>query len=221
MIPRTRIKVCCVASLAEAREAVDAGADALGLVAEMPSGPGTIADNTIREIADQTPPPVATFLLTSRTDPVSVVEHVRYCGTGVVQLVDNVPRETYEALRVHCPAVKIVQVIHVLNEESIDAAGVASQNADALLLDSGKPNARVRTLGGTGEVHDWKLSAEIVKMSTVPVFLAGGLTAQNVAEAIQQVCPYGVDLCSGVRTRGALDKRKLREFVVAVLSTCG
>ena len=220
MAGRTRIKVCCISGRDEAQQAVEAGADALGLVAEMPCGPGPISDVAIRDIAGSVPPPVATFLLTSRTRPEPVVEHVRRCRTNVVQLVDEVSVDTYAALRAEFPFLKVVQVIHVQGDQSVDAASTAAEHADALLLDSGKPDGAVKTLGGTGEVHDWSLSAMIVKRVDVPVFLAGGLNSRNVAEAIRRVSPYGVDLCSGVRTQGRLDRRKLAEFVLAVRSVC-
>ena len=213
---RTRIKICCIASVDEARLAITHGADAIGLVSAMPSGPGPIPDATIAAIARQVPPPVATFLLTCRTAPADVVAHVRACGRNVVQLVDAVPATTYQALREACPAVKIVQVIHVAHEGSLAEAARAAGAVDALLLDSGRPDAAVRELGGTGRVHDWALSRRIVAASPVPVFLAGGLRPDNVAAAIAQVRPYAVDVCSGLRTDGALDAAKVREFVGAV-----
>ena len=90
------------------------------------------------------------------------------------------------------------------DENQAESAGDAELAArvDALLLDSGRPDAQVKTLGGTGLTHDWALSAEIVAQVDRPVFLAGGLRESNVAEAIAQVKPFGVDLCSGVRTEG-------------------
>ena len=87
---------------------------------------------------------------------------------------------------------------------------------DAFLLDSGKPGAAIPTLGGTGDVHDWDISAAFVAASPRPVFLAGGLTAANVGAAIARVRPFGVDLCSGVRTDDRLDAAKLAAFVGAV-----
>lgn len=210
---RTRVKVCCIQSVDEARLAVDFGADALGLVAEMPSGPGPIADEAIAEVAAAAPPSVATFLLTSRTEPDAVVEHVTRCGTNVVQLVDAVPDATYRALRAACPTVRIVQVIHVEGDAALnDAARVAAQ-VDAVLLDSGRPSAPVRELGGTGRAHDWAVSRRIVRGLDVPVFLAGGLSAANAASAVAGVAPFGLDLCSGVRSDGALDRDKLAAFM--------
>ncbi len=213
---RTRIKICCIASIEEARLAIAKGADALGLVARMPSGPGPIPDSAIAEIAAAVPPPIATFLLTSETEPDAVVDHVRACGTSTVQLVDAVPSATYQALRRAHPALRVVQVLHVTGPETLEEAKEIAPQVDALLLDSGNPGAAVKELGGTGRTHDWAVSARIVAEVPKPVFLAGGLRADNVATAIAAVRPYGVDLCSGVRTDDRLDPAKLGPFVEAV-----
>ncbi|NNF27931.1 MAG: phosphoribosylanthranilate isomerase [Gemmatimonadetes bacterium] len=216
---RTRVKICCISSRAEADLAIRAGADCLGLVGEMPSGPGPISDEAIREIAAAAPPGVATFLLTSRTDPSSVVEHVRLTGTNVVQLVDSVPTETYHALRAECPSVRIVQVVHVEDEGAVELARSLSSNVDGILLDSGRPNAAVKELGGTGRTHDWKISKRVVDLVSVPVFLAGGLAGGNARQAIDAVAPFGVDLCSGVRSDVGLDRRLLTSFMAEVRGT--
>ncbi len=214
---RTRLKVCCIASITEARTAIAAGADALGLVARMPSGPGPIDDDLIASIADSVPAPIATFLLTSEVDPDTVVDHVRRTRVNTVQLVDDtVQPDVYAALRKAAPAVRIVQVIHVRDQSSVTLALAAAQHVDTLLLDSGNPLAQVRELGGTGRTHDWSFSREIVERSPRPVFLAGGINPTNVAEAIAQVKPFGIDLCSGVRTNGQLDAIKLRALTTAM-----
>lgn len=214
---RTRLKVCCIASVEEARAAVAAGASALGLVAEMPSGPGPIADALIAEIAASVPPPVSRFLLTSRTEPGPVVAHVAACGVDTVQLVDAVPMETYAALRAELPYVRIVQVLHVEGMDAVAQARRVAPRVHAILLDSGRPSAALRELGGTGRVHDWEISREVVRaVPGTPVFLAGGIGAGNVGEAIRRVRPYGIDLCSAVRTEGRLDSAKLAALVAAM-----
>jgi phosphoribosylanthranilate isomerase len=210
---RTRVKVCCIASLEEARMAIRAGASALGLVSEMPSGPGVISDDRIAEIAAAAPPGVATFLLTCRTDPQEIVEHQRRSGVGVIQLCDEPAAGARMALRRALPGVKIVQVIHVQGSESVEAARAAATEVDALLLDSGRPDLAVKELGGTGRVHDWETSRAIREAVDVPVYLAGGLRPENVARAIATVRPFGVDLCSGIRTNGGLDERLLADFM--------
>ena len=213
---RPRVKVCCIASVDEARLAIALGADALGLVSAMPSGPGVIADVMIAEVAAAVPPPIATFLLTSRQDAAGIVAQVRASGANTVQLVDALPEGAYAELRAALPGVRLVQVIHVLDDASLDEAAAAAAHVDALLLDSGNPRLAVKELGGTGRVHDWALSRAIVDRSPVPVFLAGGLRAENVADAVRQVRPFGVDVCSGVRTDGRLDPARLSALVAAL-----
>ncbi len=213
---RARLKVCCIQSVAEAHLAISHGASAVGLVARMPSGPGPISDEQIAEIAAHCPPPIATFLLTSRTDPDGIVDHVLRTAVNTVQLVDAVDPRAYAALRHAAPWVRIVQVIHVQGEHSVREALRLESHVDALLLDSGRPSAAVKELGGTGRTHDWDLSARIVREARRPVFLAGGLNPGNVARALDSVGPYGIDLCSGIRTGGALDPEKLAALVAAM-----
>jgi phosphoribosylanthranilate isomerase len=206
------IKICCISSLSEAKTAIEYGASALGLVARMPSGPGVISDERIAEISKSVPPPIATFLLTSETSAAEIIAHHHRTFTNTIQIVDRLKSGTYEEIKRALPAVKIVQVIHVIDEKTIDEAVEISGKVDALLLDSGNPNLEIKELGGTGRVHNWTLSRRIVEQSKVPVFLAGGLNTENICQALQQVQPFGIDLCSGVRTDGKLDSKKLERF---------
>lgn len=215
---RTRVKICCISSTAEARVAIDHGADALGLVGKMPSGPGPIPDWLISEIIKTIPPPIASFLLTSEQASEEIIYHVKRVGTNTVQIVDELTTGTYDDIKTALPHLKIVQVIHVSDEKSIEEAVRLEPSVDALLLDSGNPKASIKTLGGTGNVHDWEISREIVKAVKIPVFLAGGLHANNVRQAIETVKPFGVDICSGVRTEGRIDPAKLGAFIKAVHS---
>ena len=212
MPARTRVKVCCIASASEARVAVECGASAIGLVSEMPSGPGVIGEELIAEIAARVPPSVATFLLTCKQDADSIVEQQRRCRVSTLQLCDRVVRDVHRELRERLPGVSIVQVVHVSGEESYEEALSVAQDVDALLLDSGNQKLAVKELGGTGRTHDWRVSRSIVEASPVPVFLAGGLRPENVAGAIESVRPFGLDVCSGVRTGGRLDAEKLKRF---------
>lgn len=216
MTARVRLKICCIATAKEARLAIRFGADAVGLVAAMPSGPGPISDAEIAEIAKQVPPPVARFLLTSRIEPDAVVAHVAACGVDTVQLVDAVPDATYAALATALPGVRVVQVIHVEDESALAEAARVAPFVHALLLDSGRPFAARRELGGTGRAHDWAISRRIVELVDRPVFLAGGITHHNVAAAIREVAPFGIDLCSGARTADQLDPDKLRRLRAAI-----
>lgn len=210
---KPRIKICCISSIEEAKTAIEAGASALGLVGRMPSGPGPIPDDLIREIAKSVPPPVATFLLTSETRTEEIIKHHKRTGTNTIQIVDLPEDCKYSELKAALPSVKIVQVIHVMNEESVELALRISKEVDALLLDSGNPNLKIKELGGTGRVHNWKLSRKIRDNAGCPVFLAGGLNPGNVRQAIDEVQPFGIDVCNGVRTDGNLDKIKLKAFI--------
>lgn len=211
-----KIKICCIASIEEAKMAISYGADALGLVGAMPSGPGAIDDIAIREIVHQLPDEIDTFLLTSEVTPEGIVAHHWRAPTTTLQLVDAPVEDAYKKIRELLPAVTLVQVIHVLDELSVEEALTAAQHVDYLLLDSGNPRLAVKELGGTGRVHDWSLSRRIRESISIPVFLAGGLHSGNVAAAIEAVQPYGVDLCSGIRTDGKLDAQKLDTFIKSV-----
>ena len=212
MVMRPRVKICCIRSVAEAAMAIHHGTSALGLVSAMPSGPGVIAEETIAEIAATVPPGVATFLLTSWRDADSIITQQRHCRTNTIQLCDSVEPDCYAILRDALPGIALVQVIHVTGPESVDEAVAVAGMVDVILLDSGNQKLAVKELGGTGRTHDWSISRKIVESVRVPVFLAGGLTPENVATAIREVRPFGLDICSGLRTNGNLDEEKVKRF---------
>ena len=214
------VKVCCIATVDEARLAVAHGAAALGLVSAMPSGPGVIAEATIAEVAAAIPAPTETFLLTALTRAGDIsAQHARL-NTTTLQLVDHVRHGELRELRRLRPGVRLVQVIHVTSDASVGEALAVAPLVDALLLDSGNPNLAVKELGGTGRVHDWSLSRRIRDaVHPLPLYLAGGLRPDNVGAAIAAVQPYGLDLCSGVRSEGRLDAAKLAAFMAAVQRT--
>lgn len=211
-----RVKICCISSLEEAQMAIKYGAAALGLVGDMPSGPGIISDTQIASIAQAAPPPLATFLLTSKTEAQAIIAHQKKVNTNTIQIVDALERGTYQDIKKALPSIKLVQVIHVVDEQALEEAQQIAPYVDALLLDSGNPNLEVKELGGTGRVHNWEISQKIRATVSIPIFLAGGLNANNVQEAMHRVRPFGLDLCSGVRTDKKLDEEKLSAFMQAV-----
>jgi phosphoribosylanthranilate isomerase len=213
-----RVKICCIASVEEAAMAVDAGASALGLVSRMPSGPGVISDEQIAEIAATVPPAIGTFLLTSRQSVEEVIAQQRFCRTNTIQICDHLTHGTHRDLKQALPGISVVQVIHVTGPESIEEAVIVASHIDAILLDSGNQKLAVKELGGTGRTHDWALSRTIRERIGVPLFLAGGLTPENVGQAIEEVGPFGLDVCSGVRTEGKLDAAKLKRFFATIQS---
>jgi phosphoribosylanthranilate isomerase len=211
-----RVKICCIKSPEEASMAIACGAAALGLVSAMPNGPGVVSEEEIARIAATVPPPVATFLLTSEHSAEAIIAQQRRCRTNTLQLCDYVPAETYPQLREALPGIALVQVVHVTGPEAVDYAVSVAGQVDALLLDSGNPALAVKQLGGTGRTHDWTLSRRIRDSVRIPLFLAGGLNPGNVAEAIAAVQPFGLDLCSSVRTDDRVDLQKLRAFFAAI-----
>jgi phosphoribosylanthranilate isomerase len=211
-----KLKICCINSHDEAKTAISAGADLLGLVADMPSGEGMIEDDKIREIAASIKSFNNSVLLTSRTDAESIIEHHKETITSHIQIVDYIDVKNYQEIRKSLPDIKLIQVVHVEDESSYSLAMNFSSYVDFILLDSGKPSAKKRTLGGTGDTHNWNISKKIVRDCSIPVYLAGGINHSNVVEAIQKVKPYGIDLCTGLRTNNKLDKNKLNVFMEAI-----
>jgi len=215
-IDRPRIKICCIASVEEAWMAIGAGANAIGLVSAMPSGPGPIAEELIAEIAAIVPPGVSSFLLTCLQDATSIIDQQRRLRVNTIQICDRLTSGSYQQIREALPGISLVQVIHVTDPESVDEAIAVAPHVDAILLDSGNQSLAIKELGGTGRTHNWTLSRKIREAIEVPLFLAGGLNPGNVADAIREVQPFGIDVCSGLRTEGALDPQKLSDFIRAI-----
>jgi phosphoribosylanthranilate isomerase len=209
---KTKVKICCIKTIEEAELAISFGASAIGLVSEMPSGPGVISDESIIEISNYASGKVDTFLLTSKQDSDSIIQQLKKYKTTTVQIVDKLTNGSYSDIKLALPNIKIIQVLHVNNDISIDEAKEIENEVDAILLDSGNDKLFIKELGGTGRTHDWSVSKRIVETVNIPIYLAGGLNPSNVAEAVKTVKPYSVDVCSGVRTNDKLDKNKLTKF---------
>jgi phosphoribosylanthranilate isomerase len=210
---RIRIKICCISSLEEAQLAIRAGADALGLVGAMPSGPGVIPDELILRIARELPPPIGSFLLTQEREGGRIADHAHSCEVNTVQIVNHIDTCEYPKIIERIPNVRRVQVIHIEDAQALDLIDRYTPYVHAFLLDSGRPSAPIPQLGGTGRVHDWRISSEFVRRSQRPVFLAGGLSPENVRQAVSLVRPFGLDICSGLRTEGQLDPEKLSRYI--------
>jgi phosphoribosylanthranilate isomerase len=171
------------------------------------------------EVARRVPPGVASFLLTSETSAEAIADHAWRVAPTAVQVVSHISIGDASRLSGLLPAgMRYVQVVHVENETALDLIDDYASYVDGFLLDSGRPSLATPELGGTGRVHDWSISAAFVRRSPRPVYLAGGLTPANVAEAIHSVRPFGLDLCTGVRTDGRLDEAKLSAFFDAVIA---
>ena len=196
--------------------AIEAGASAIGLVSAMPSGPGPIPEDLIAEIAATVPPGISSFLLTCLQDSGAIIDQQRRLRVNTIQICDRLARRSYRDLREALPGIALVQVVHVTGPEAVEEAAAVAPHVDAVLLDSGNQSLAVKELGGTGRTHDWNLSRRIREAIDVPLFLAGGLNPSNVAAAIREVQPFGIDVCSGLRTNGTLDAVKLRAFFTQI-----
>ena len=195
--------------------AIEAGASAVGLVSAMPSGPGPIPEELIAKIAATIPPGISSFLLTCLQDAASIIDQQRRLRVNTIQICDRLTEGSYQDLRESLPGVSLVQVVHVMGPEAVDEAIAVAPHVDAILLDSGNQSLAVKELGGTGRTHDWTLSRKIREAIEAPLFLAGGLNPANVAAAIREVQPFGIDVCSALRTNGNLDRQKLTDFLTA------
>ena len=213
---KIKIKICCIQSLEEAHLAIAHGADILGFVSEMPSGPGVIEESLIADIISRLPQGVQSFLLTSKTTVEEIAAQQQLCRADGLQLCRPLGPPALSELQRLLPQTKLVYVVHVKDKGSVAEALKIEKFVDAILLDSSTKLNGVSQLGGTGLVHDWQVSREIVDRVRVPVFLAGGLNASNVREAIEKVQPFGVDVCTGVRTDWRLDGDKLAAFASKV-----
>lgn len=218
---RPRVKICCISSVEEANLAIHYGASALGLVSEMPSGPGLLSEGLIAQVASMVPPAVSSFLLTSKADTLGIIAQQRRLGVNTIQICDRLQSGSHDDLRQALPGIAIIQVIHVTGTESIEEALSVAPHVHGLLLDSGHPSYDTQELGDTGRIHNWEISRRIREAVDVPVFLAGGLSPDNVLTAIQHVQPFGVDVCTGVRTDGKLDETKLAKFFGQVSASSG
>ena len=211
-----RVKICCISSLEEAWLAVEHGAAALGFVSAMPSGVGIVSEEVIAEIVPRIPPTVSTFLLTSLQDSEAIIQQHRRCRTSTIQICDRLEKGSYREMREAMPGIALVQVIHVGGEESIVEARRIAPAVDAVLLDSGNQALEIKELGGTGRTHDWEISLRIRQALDIPVLLAGGIKPENVRAAVEAVGPFAVDICSGLRTNGNLDREKVHALFHAL-----
>jgi phosphoribosylanthranilate isomerase len=213
---KIQVKICCIASAVEARLALGLGADTVGLVGHMPSGPGVIGVAAAAQIAKKMPCGTDTFLLTSATRASEINKDLAVCPVSAVQIVRHIDPAEYPKLIETAPQVRRIQVVHIEDEGALDLLAHYQPFVDAFLLDSGKTFGADQQFGGTGATHNWTISRRFVQRTNIPVYLAGGLNSTNVFEAITQVRPYGVDLCTGVRTDNQLDPVKLEAFMSEV-----
>jgi len=208
----TRAKICGIRDDGARDVAVAAGADAVGFVVEIPRSKRSIDRGKAKHLIEGLPPFVSSVIV---VEPESVAEAANLAldtGADVIQVNDSLSFEDLATLKEMVPT-RVVATVPA-RPGGLDHARRMAEVADAILLDSLEEGK----LGGTGTVHDWNLSADLVRKVDVPVILAGGLNPENVAAAIKTVRPYAVDVSSGVETDGAKDPKKIEAFLREVKS---
>ncbi|UPV74906.1 phosphoribosylanthranilate isomerase [Halorussus limi] len=202
----TRVKICGLTSTDDLRVAVEAGADAVGLLVDVPvDSPREIDPQRAVEIAEAAPPFVTTVLVTMPESPDRAVELARAVEPDAVQVHGEMGVGDLAYLTASVEA----KVIKVVDAGDPDEARRYDEVADALLVDSVDDDGA----GGTGQTHDWDRTAEVVSTLDSPVVLAGGLTPTNVADAVRTVEPFAVDVASGVDRDGVGDETASGETV--------
>jgi len=212
VIHPVRVKVACIRNPEEARRAVSFGAAAIGMAAETPAGGPGLTLGEIAAIVASVPESIGTFLMTTRRSASDLSELARNAGVNTIQLWDKPEPDAYSHLRSAAPGISIVQSVPVVGERAIEQAIQVSSRVDALLLDSAHRAVPHRWEQQHGRTHDWRVSRRIVESVDIPVILSGGLSHQNVADAIRAVRPYAVEVCSGVRSSQSLDTTLLVQF---------
>jgi phosphoribosylanthranilate isomerase len=205
------IKICGLRSYEEARLALDCGATAFGfLVGLSYATADQISPENAAGIIGKLPENADTVIVTHQTDPEKAAALARITGGHTLQVHGDMPPAGVRKLAALAPDLRLIKAVHVSGPESIEAAAAYAGIAHALLLDT----RTVDRLGGTGRTHDWSISARIVAAVPVPVYLAGGLTPENISDAIERVRPAGVDVNSGVKdSAGEKDAEKVSLFV--------
>jgi phosphoribosylanthranilate isomerase len=214
------IKICGLRSYDEARLALDTGATALGfLVGLTHRSEDEITAATAADIVRSLPPDTLTVLVTHLTDPARIAALADEIRVRAIQVHGEAPAASVAELRRLSPDRRLIKAIHVTGPEALAHARSYADVADALLLDTRTTDR----LGGTGQTHDWSISRRIVsELAPMPVYLAGGLTAETVERAIVQVRPAGVDVNSGVEDAGGgKHVAKLAAFVLRAWTALG
>jgi phosphoribosylanthranilate isomerase len=210
-----RVQIAGISHVEDAVAVERAGADAIGFTLGLPSGPHNgLDEHRARAIIRALPPFVTPVLITYHLTAAVVVPLCRYLGVATVQLHAPAPLLEVAAMREAIPGLKVVLAVSVTGAEAAATARARARYADALILDTYDPASGRH--GATGKTHDWTVSRAIVDQAGVPVILAGGLSQENVGDAIRIVRPWGVDVHTGVeRPDGSTDPDRVRAFIAA------
>lgn len=204
---RTRVKICGITNLEDARASVDAGADAIGFV-YFPESPRSVDEDISGEIIRKVGPFITTVGVFVNESVARIKEVVERAGLHVVQLHGSEEPDFVEAVRVELPNTQIIKALKIANLD--DFVSIGAYAVDAVLLDTFHGELH----GGSGKKFDWDLVLKASMPDNMPFILAGGLKPGNIKDAISKVRPFAVDVSSGVeREPGKKDPKKIKEFI--------
>ena len=202
------VKICGVTNLSDVRMCVEAGADFIGNIVNIPSSPRSISPEKSHNILSNLPDAKKSVAVLIENELESIKKIVNIIDPDFIQLHGSESPQFVKKVIESVPA-GVVKTIHVSGEESVEEALLFSGFCDAILLDTYSKDH-----GGSGQQHDWKISKEIVNQVKCDVFLAGGLNPENVARAKSIVNPYCLDVSSGVEKKpGIKDPLKVKSFI--------
>ncbi|MDF9744257.1 phosphoribosylanthranilate isomerase [Natrinema salsiterrestre] len=203
----TRVKVCGLTTEADLEAAVDAGADAVGVICDVPvDTPREVSVDRAATLAAATPPFVTSVLVTMPASPEEAIELIEAVEPDAIQIHGGIRPGDLAYLRAKLD----VDVLLAVDADDPSVAETYDDVVDALLVDTPGEDGG----GGTGETHDWDLTRTATADLESPLILAGGLTPENVGDAVRTVEPFAVDVASGVEERGGVkDVDAVRSFV--------
>ena len=208
-----KIQIAGLSTAEDVAFAFEEGVDSVGFTVGLPDGPHDgLTEEMVGTIVDGLPPLLAAVTITYERTLGGLLRMLRTCRTPVLQAHGAHDRDTILRLKGEMPHLKVIKSITVTDRDSaLGEVSAWESVADCLILDS--LDSLSGRLGATGLVHDWNISRGIVEISSLPVILAGGLTPENVAEAIDAVRPWGVDVHTGVEIDGRFSRERLSAFV--------
>ncbi|MDV6011865.1 phosphoribosylanthranilate isomerase [Haloechinothrix sp. LS1_15] len=210
------IQVAGVIDGAEAQLLCEEGVDWLGLPLRLPSGDEDLGEAEAAAVVDQLRPPHEGVLITYVTDAAQIASFCAELGVRTVQLHGDVPLDELRALKAMDRRLRVIKSLVVRGDDLDELLKFARESAawvDMFITDTFDP--ATGATGATGLTHDWSISAELVRRAPKPLMMAGGLTPDNVAEAIRVARPAAVDAHTGLEdTDGRKDRAKVRSFVM-------
>ena len=213
MARTVKVKICGIRRREDARLAIDRGADAIGvLVGQQHPSPDFISAELASCILRDLPPFVSGVLVTHVDQPKDLLGLIKQVKPSAVQIHSAMPPDALAAVRRHHPELPLLKVVHANGPNPIATIRAYAGLINGVVSDSCNP--ATGQVGGTGMPHDWAVSAQLARQGGLPLILAGGLTPNNVAAAIAQVSPWGVDVNSGVKgDDGFKSDARLNDFI--------